>query len=142
MASLNFTERFKTKIEKIGKNGILSLATINPIDKSSVTDQKVHENFITVLPSVAKIRILKNVPIDEKKNELDSFKPNRSSTTLLPLLRTSPTSLSSNIGKKRTEDSPEKTFGVSCSGSSFKTMNKLPQIRSKLQNLKHLLRPS
>lgn len=141
MASLNFTDRFKSKIEKIGKDGISSLTTQNPIEKS-VTERKIHENISIRLPSVSKIRIVKNIPIDERQEYQSLTKSTRSTTpTILPLLRASPTSLSGISSNKKLKGSQEMPTNSILSGYSYKDSNRLPALREKLQSIKSVLRP-
>lgn len=141
MASLNFTDRFKSKIEKIGKDGVFSLATQNPIEKS-VTERKIHDNILAGLPSVPKIRIVKNFPIDERQEYQNTMKSTRSTTpTILPLLRASPTSLSGILSNKKSKEAQETTSNLTSSGYLQKDFIRLPVLKAKFQSIKSVLRP-
>jgi hypothetical protein len=89
MSTQSFAFRFKNKIVKLGKDGLIPLNASNPIDKTELPESKLHQPVLGSLPSAPKIMIsTKAVEID---NQLTS-KSYRSLTPykLLPQLRNSP----------------------------------------------------
>jgi hypothetical protein len=74
----SLTNRFKNKVEKLGKHGIFALNSSHPIDKSDIPESKIHHPLIKVYPSTKKLMIAKNAPNLENSSQNLNFFSNRS----------------------------------------------------------------
>lgn len=130
MASALFIERFRNKSEKLGKSGLGSLSTLNPIEKIRSNDTKVHQSGLAMFPSLNRIRIVKK---GETQDVTEMLKSNRSITpSMLPTLKVSPARLR-EFGDKG-NNSMENIRG-SASNAKLSSLCKLPNLRSRLTHI-------
>ncbi|OMJ92948.1 hypothetical protein SteCoe_4165 [Stentor coeruleus] len=82
MASITFSNRFKNKIERVGKSGILKLNELNFVEKGELPLRKIHQPF-RVIPNGSKILISQKLgkeELHEKSKSLEylrSYTPNK-----------------------------------------------------------------
>lgn len=60
MASIIFSNRFKNKIERVGKSGVLQLNALNFVEKSEVPLRKIHQPY-RIFPTGGKILISQKI---------------------------------------------------------------------------------
>lgn len=92
MASLNFTNRFKNKIDKIGKEGLPVSGSLRAIEKLGIPDSKVHIPMSRLLPTPSKLMIsskgqkIQIRPLEKDLSEPRSLTPYK----IFPLINRSP----------------------------------------------------
>lgn len=127
MASALFIERFRNKSEKLGKTGLGSLSTINPVEKVRLIEGKTHISVLDSLPSLNRIKIVKK---GETQDVSEVLKSNRSITpSALPALKVSPGRLRDYAEKGI--NSTEIIRGVATNGKPS-SLCPLPNLRSRL----------
>ena len=130
MASALFIERFRNKSEKLGKTGLGSLSTLNPIEKGRTLEGKAHNSALAVLPSLNRIKIVKK---GETQDVSEVLRSNRSITpSVLPVLKVSPGRVR-DFGDKGI-NSTEIIRGVASNGK-LSSLCPLPNLRSRLSFL-------
>ncbi|OMJ94856.1 hypothetical protein SteCoe_1882 [Stentor coeruleus] len=99
MASLTFASRFKNKIEKLGKNGIIPLNKSNFIEKTEIPLSKIHQPLLKFLPSNSKAIITQSISQEDKIKKITNTKYFRSYTPIrnYPVSRISPSLLGENV---------------------------------------------
>lgn len=139
MASVSFTKRFKDKYEKIGRNGLISLKTLNPIEKSNIPASKLHKSIITLLPHKPIQKIMHQPSCEDV---VHSTSRSISSSKLLPSLKTMSSKFSLMRNHSRSPiDSNDACLSISGrakdTGASY---SGLPKLNQKYFNLKKIMR--
>lgn len=139
MASISFTKRFRDKYEKVGKNGLVSLKTLNPIEKSDIPPSKLHKSIITLLPHKPNPKIMHQPSCDDLPQ---STSRSISSSKLLPSIKTMSGKLVLMRNHSRSPiDSSDACLSVS--GRAKETgvsYSGLPKLSQKYYNLKKIMR--
>ena len=139
MASVNFTKRFKNKVERIGRHGLHTLKTLNPVEKLDIPLSKLHKSIVTLLPHHPKSGISHQPSYDDL---IYSSSRSISSSKLLPSVKMVPEKLVlfRNISKSP-NDSKERSLNFSSrskvSGSSCIS---LPKLNQRYYNLKRIMK--
>ena len=142
MASSDFANRFKDKIEKIGKSGLTSLNANFPITKTEVPESKIHKSILTLIQSKPRL-IMSNKGIEEINCSSKQTSRSKSSLKLLPPLRASPSKLVLNQFNRSAIESQEAQSAISGrSQNNRSSCMSLPKISQRLINVKSILAKS
>ena len=139
MATLSFTNRFRNKIEKIGKEGITSLNASNPIEKSEIPESKLHKPLLKVRPSASKLMISSKLQESDKISQVSTTNSYRSITPFkgLPSIRISPTRILEYSSRSKSPlDISESYLNKEGSQENSFSCVKLPRINSGSYNLR------
>ncbi|OMJ68481.1 hypothetical protein SteCoe_34047 [Stentor coeruleus] len=132
MSSITFSNRFKNKIERVGKSGILQLNALHFVEKSELPSRKIHQP-LRVFPTNSKILISKKLGKEDWHEKSQSPERFRSCTPNKYLkIKKSPSYVSESFMRSKY------TLGVSesyvyteqDSTSDINNCPKLPKIKS------------
>lgn len=139
MASVSFTKRFKNKFEKIGRQGLHTLKTLNPVEKLDIPSSKLHKSIVTLLPHQPKSGFSHQPSYDDLKY---SSSRSISSSKLMPSVKLGSDKLVlfRNISRLP-NDSKEKILSISGrSKVSESSCISLPKLNKGYYNLKKIMR--
>ncbi|OMJ76692.1 hypothetical protein SteCoe_23890 [Stentor coeruleus] len=143
MVSMNFSSRFKNKIEKLGRDGIPSLVTSNAIDKTEIPTWKIHQPLLRLLPSNSKVMISQKGN-DEREQDYIKSDTRRSNTPInvLPQIRISPIRIKENASRSKSPlDLRERIYYTEPEKIDVATScPKLPRINSSQYSLKSTIK--
>lgn len=140
MASSDFANRFKHKIEKIGKSGLDSLKANFPIEKTEVPKSKIHKSMLTLVESKPRL-VLVSKGIEDFSSSLKKTSRCKTNLKFLPKLRVSP----SKVIAQSHREGQERILGLGLndrSKISRSYCNSLPKISQRLIDVKNVLAKS
>ena len=138
MASSDLTNRFKLKIEKIGKSGSGPLRANFPVEKAEVPESKVHKSMLTLVQSKPAL-VLEKKELGDFSCSLKKTARCKSYLKFLSKFRVSPLKV---IVKSSCEGQESQLNLNDRSKTSRLYCNSLPKISQRLIDVKNVLAKS